>query len=172
MATSSSPETLLQTSRQRTKAIFGDIHLSSIEANEQISHRARLASKIRSDYQHSRELPAFLAQKHGRTKKAVAAAAGEQTNGVKQIKMIEDAQYVSWFIIWRANLISRNQPSNALTVRTNASQSHGAGAASSGPRAPSSSLVRRENYQPVKPEWHAPWKLRTVLRCVVLSICV
>ena len=101
MATSSSPETLLQTSRQRTKAIFGDIHLSSIEANEQISHRARLASKIRSDYQHSRELPAFLAQKHGRTKKAVAAAAaaGEQTNGVKQIKMIEDAQYVSWFIM-------------------------------------------------------------------------
>jgi hypothetical protein len=91
------PQTLLQSSRQRTRAIFGDIHLSSIEAEQEISHRARLASKIRSDYEYSRELPAFLAQKHGKAKKAVTAAAadGEHTNGVKQIKMIEDAQYDS-----------------------------------------------------------------------------
>ena len=165
------PETLLASSRQRTKQLFGEIHISSIEANQDIPHRARLASKIRSDYKYSQELPAFLAQKHGKAKKPVTAATTEeQTNGVKQIKMIEDAQYVS-MTREDANYDSRNQPSNALTVRTGTTQGNGAGVGATGstPRGASSSLIRRENYQPVKPEWHAPWKLRTVLRCVFMS---
>lgn len=172
MDTAPSPQTLLANSRQRTRELFGDIHISSIESNQEISHRARLASKIRSDYKYSQELPAFLAQKHGKAKKAVtAAAAGEQTNGVKQIKMIEDAQYISK-ARREADCNSRNQPSNALTVRGPSSQANVAGGAGSAPRGASSSLIRRENYQPVKPEWHAPWKLRTVLRYVFLLHCI
>jgi pleiotropic regulator 1 len=163
MATSPSAQNLLQTSQQRTRDLFGDISVSAIEANEQAGHRARLASKIYNDYRHSTELPAFLAQKHGKAKQAIQPSTTPTTNGAKQIKMIEDTRYVPR-LGKQTYLYSRNQPSGALTVRTPLSQTNGAGAAGSGPRPQSSSLVRRENYQPIKPEWHAPWKLRTVLR--------
>ena len=163
MATSPSAQNLLQTSQQRTRDLFGDISVSAIEANEHAGHRARLASKIRSDYRHSTELPSFLAQKHGKAKRAIQQSTTPTTNGAKQIKMIEDTQYVPR-LRNQTYLSSRNQPSSALTLRAPLSQTNGAGAAGSAPGSQSSSLIRRENYQPVKPEWHAPWKLRTVLR--------
>lgn len=55
--------------------------------------------------------------------------------------------------------------SMALTLRSKPGMGGppGVGGAGAQNGIPSSSLVRRQNVQPIKPQWHAPWKLMRVI---------
>lgn len=182
-ATTDSPQALLNESRKRTRAVFGEEYTSSVDVDNEprykpaspslanSSHRARIAYKIRSEYESVKELPYFLAEKQGKVKQSTANSI--QANGTIQTKLIEDVQRSQRYLSQRkhSNSKSHSEPSNALTVRVPTTRPQGAGMSQSATGGqPSTSIIRRENYQPIKPEWHAPWKLRTVIRYVSLSL--
>ena len=173
----SSLSTLLADNKERTRAVFEDEVSNVVEDDERrydtstrveahSSHQARISSKMWLEYRNVKELPFFLAEKQPKSKQAQSKA--PQANGLKETKLIMDAQrsqrYSSDF---RAKLkrSSGSEPSNALTIRMPTTRPPGAGPAPSSNQ-PSTSLIRRENYQPIKPDWHAPWKLRRVIRYV------
>ena len=176
---------LLSSSRKRTRAVFGDEYLAGIEVDDEQrygcsksyglstdnSHRARISSKIRSEYENVKELPFFLAEKQGKARKPPPKT--NEANGTIQTKLIEDVQRSHRYRMrFGLELIKseRGETSNALTVRMPTSRPRQTGATPSiSGSQPSTSLIRRENYQPIKPEWHAPWKLRTVIRYVFHS---
>jgi pleiotropic regulator 1 len=154
---------LLSASRKQTAAVFGDEYLSSIDITDEISHRAKISSKIRSEYESVKELPFFLAEKQGKQK--LRATKPPETDGLIQTKLIEDVQRSQRQFPTNSQIDENSQSdhSQALTVSMPTSRPQGTGRTTVSGQS-SSSLIRRENYQPVKPEWHAPWKLRTVLR--------
>jgi pleiotropic regulator 1 len=180
MATMSpDPYALLNKSQKRTRAVFGEEYTESIDVDNEprhqtasfnfadSSHRARIACKIRSEYESVKELPYFLAEKQGKTKQSTAKPA--QTNGTIQTKLIEDVQRSQKYLPEPVHSNSRSQaePSNALTVRLPTTRPHGTGMTRSATgEQPSTSIIRRDNYKPTKPEWHAPWKLKKVIRYV------
>src|SRR5271155_3987557 len=153
---------MLSTTRKRTRVIFGDEYSYG---DEERSHRTRIASKIRGEYENVKELPFFLADKRGKAKPSIPKTA-LQANGTIQTKLIEDVQRSQRYrgVPIQTNE-SHNADSTALTKRIPTSRPHGAGGPtqSTSSQLPSTSLVRRNDYQPIKPEWHAPWKLRKVL---------
>jgi len=80
------------------------------------------------------------------------------------MKMIEDVPATNSRGATGAN------ESMALTLRSKPGMGGLPGAGSAGSTGagvqkgtPSSSLVRRQNVQPIKPQWHAPWKLMRVI---------
>jgi pleiotropic regulator 1 len=156
-------KTLLSNSRNQTQAVFGKEYLSSIDVDEETSHRAKLASKIRSEYENVKELPFFLAEKQGKAKQPPAP---KQATGSIQTRLIEDVQRSQRYASHLHSEFSRNEPSTALTVRMPTSRPSGMAQNSAGGGGGGSQVIRRDNYQPIKPEWHAPWKLRTVIRYI------
>jgi len=151
---------LLTNSRRRTKAVFGEEFTSSVEVDEENSHRARIAAKIRSEYDNVKELPFFLAEKQG--KKKPTPTTTKQAHGSIQTKLIEDVQRSQRYKPSAKSRIDYSQTassSTALTVRVPTTRPRGTPSTQS---TPGTQIIRRENYQPVKPEWHAPWKLRRV----------
>jgi pleiotropic regulator 1 len=161
-------KTLLSNSRKQTQAVFGKEYLSSIEVDEETSHRAKLASKIRSEYENVKELPFFLTEKQGKAKQP---SAPKQATSSIQTRLIEDVQRSQRYTSHLQSESSRDEPSTALTVRMPTSRPSGMGQSSAGGSGGRSQVIRRDNYQPVKPEWHAPWKLRTVIRYIpILNI--
>jgi len=147
--------TVVESTRKRTRAIFGeDYAVGPLDFDDTISHRAKIASKILNEYNNVKELPFFLAERQGQKKQKPRSTIQQAEPGI-QTKLIEDVQRTA----------SSNEPSNALTVRVPTTRPGGVSGSTSESQGPSSSLtVRREHYQPVKPQWHAPWKLRTVIR--------
>ena len=127
--------------------------------------RASLTSRIRNEYEDVRELPAALAAKQAsaaasaaaRRKRTKLQTDGDAPSDAQTAKLIEG-------IPAKANGTGVSSSSTALTLRT-----AGAGGApnANGPTSqrniPSSSLVRKQTVQQVKPEWHAPWKLMRVI---------
>src|SRR5271170_1619203 len=122
---SASVSSLLSTSRKRTRAVFGDEYSSSIDLDEELSHRARLASKIRTEYESVKELPFFIAEKQGK-KRAATAPKPVQSDGSIQTKLIADVQRSQRFALKNISLnYSESQPSNALTIRVPTSRPRG-----------------------------------------------
>ena len=150
---------VLANSRKRTRAVFGDEYTSSIEVDEESSHRERIATKIRSEYENVKELPFFLAEKQGK-KRPKPTSTAVQPSGSIQTKLIEDVRRTQRYLPYRVKVDhSQNESSStALTVRVPTSRPAG------NPQSvPGSQVIRRENYQPTKPEWHAPWKLKRMM---------
>ncbi|BFZ64873.1 pre-mRNA-splicing factor prp46 [Saitoella coloradoensis] len=173
----SQAELLLRRSAKRTRALFAESDSSSAptpalaSTTEDPAIKARITSKLRAEYEHVRELPAHIAAKQpGAKKKVVKKAKGatvEDGEDEGTMKMIEG-------IPARED----GDQSQALTIRTPGTS--GAGAAGvGGGRAPAGAqhgLIRRSHVQPIKPEWHAPWKLMRVIsghlgwvRCVAVE---
>ena len=153
-------ETLVRQSVKRTRELFGSDYTSpapyyndSTEDPLYLAERAGLAARIRGQYDHVRELPPALAAKQ---KAAMTTARRKKPRQEEPesstAKMIEDIPQKS---------VSNGAPSTALSLRT----SSGAGNSNTSTRGnlPSSSLIRRENIQQPKPEWHAPWELMRVI---------
>jgi hypothetical protein len=109
------PHTLLHKSQKRTRAVFGEEYTESIDVDNEpryqtasltlsdYSHRARIASKIRSEYEAVKELPYFLAEKQGKVKQSAVKPA--QTNGTIQTKLIEDIQRSQRYFLGKFILI-------------------------------------------------------------------
>jgi hypothetical protein len=76
--------------RARTKALFGSEHASSsVDVDEETSHRERIAAKIRSEYENVKELPFFLAEKQP-GKRRPAQQQPPPSHTTIQTKLIED----------------------------------------------------------------------------------
>lgn len=58
---------------------------------------------------------------------------------------------------------SSSSSSSALTVRPKPSESSSSALLPSDPHSSSASLIRRQGLQPIRPTWHAPWKLLRVI---------
>jgi len=158
---------LRQTAKARTKAVFGAEYTSSIDVDEEISHRERIAAKIRREYEYAKELPFFLAEKQGKRKPAPGTASSQPVS--VQTKLIEDvdrSQRSRGFVGDSNDGRGRTESSGsstALTVRMPTTRPPPAVGQAPTAAKPGTQLIRRDNYQQVKPEWHAPWKLRKVL---------
>jgi len=159
-AVATSLDSLVRTSAKRTRELFGSDYTAPVpyygetptENPLYLAERAGLAARIRAEYDDVRELPHALAakqetgtaarRKKPRTDEAESAAA----------KLIEGIPSKS---------VRKGEASTALTLR--ASTAGGAPNANGPTRGSSSSLVRRENIEQPKPDWHAPWELMRVI---------
>ncbi|KAF2279451.1 WD40 repeat-like protein [Westerdykella ornata] len=169
------PEQLVRSSMKRTREIFAADFASPVAlehppnrvfsippptiASRDLAEQIGVSSRIRSEYEHVRELPPALAAKMAsaastaveRRKKIREANAEEQASDPKMRKMIEGAST-------KAEQKKAEQ-STALTLRVGG---RGAAPNATGPtpmrNTPSSALVRKDTVRQVHPEWHAPWK--------------
>lgn len=177
----SSAEHLVRTSAKRTREIFAADFASpsaldhasnsgafsitpSSTAPSDIAHQVNVASRIRNEYEHVRELPPALAAKMAaaastaaeRRKKIKSQNAEEKASDPKMQKMIEGASE-------KADK-ARDAQSMQLTLRAGGK---GAAPNAHGPTpmrdTPSSALVRKDTVRQAKPEWHRPWKVFRVL---------
>lgn len=179
--TPSSAEHLVRTSAKRTREIFAADFASptaldhssnsstfsitpSTTAPSDVAHQVNVASRIRNEYEHVRELPPALASKMAaaattaaeRRKKIKSQNAEEKASDPKMQRMIEGASE-------KANK-ARDAQSMQLTLRAGGK---GAAPNAHGPTpmrdTPSSALVRKDTVRQARPEWHRPWKVFRVL---------
>ncbi|KAI9839917.1 MAG: pre-mRNA-splicing factor prp46 [Sarea resinae] len=136
---------------------------TNVQYSTDLADRANIISRIRSEYEHVRELPAPLVAKQtgaaaARRKKPRLQANDGESSDPKTAKLIEG-------IPSKASVSSGLGSSSALTVR-------GKGPGVIPPNAngptpqrnlPSSSLVRKQTVQQIRPDWHPPWKLMRVI---------
>ena len=152
-------KTLIQQNAKRSRALFAESQKYDDSHVTEPAERLAIASRIRAEYEDVKELPPALAAKMasapGPRKKAKKEPTEERTADAKTIKMIEGV----------ASRDSNGNISTALTVRGRTASDLPPNA--NGPTAqrnlPSSSLVRKQTVLPIKPEWHAPWKLMRVI---------
>jgi pleiotropic regulator 1 len=150
---------LIQENAKRSRALFAQGQPLDSDATE-AADRLGIASRMRSEYDHVRELPPALAAK-------IAAAAGsrKKQKTVPEANDAADARTTKLI----EGVASKNEASNtstALTVRgRQASDSlpPNANGPTTQKNLPSSSLVRKQTVIQIKPEWHAPWKLMRVI---------
>ena len=154
-----SVDILVRNSRKRTRELFGSDYTSpapyfkdSPEDPLYLAERAGLAARIRSEYDHVRELPPALAAKQKAATAARRKKPRQEEPESSTAKMIENIPQKS---------LSNGSPSTALSLRTSQGPTNSNTSTRGG--LPSSSLVRRENIQQPKPEWHAPWELMRVI---------
>lgn len=176
----SSAEQLARSSAKRTREIFS-ADLASSAALDHASNpafsihpttpapstaadQANVAARIRNEYEHVRELPPALAAKLAsaastaaeRRKKIKAQNAEEKASDPKMQRMIEGASE-------KADK-ARDAQSMQLAVRAGGK---GAAPNAQGPtpnrNQTSSALVRKDTIRQARPDWHAPWKIKTVV---------
>ncbi|MCJ1457366.1 pre-mRNA-splicing factor prp46 [Mycoblastus sanguinarius] len=156
-------ESLAMKSAKRTRAFFGSeytipapYHGSSPQTPDNLvgsAQRIGLMSRIHSEYDDLRELPPALA-----AKQKTAAAASRR----KKVKREEPESHSAKMIegIPPKSNASRGSQT-ALTIRRG--ELFEDEQTTPQRNLPSSSLVRRQNIQQPKPEWHAPWELMRVI---------
>lgn len=176
----STAEQLIRSSSKRTREIFAADFASSAAldhasngsfsihpttpAPSAAADQASVASRIRNEYEHVRELPPALAAKMAsaastaaeRRKKIKAQNAEEKASDPKMQKMIDGVSE-------KADK-ARDAQSMQLAVRAGGK---GAAPNAHGPTPSrdqtSSALVRKDVVRQAKPDWHAPWKVKTVI---------
>ena len=128
------------------------------------AQKASVASRIRSEYEDVKELPAVLAQKQSNAQTGLASRrkkprTDEQASDPQMAQMIAG-------VTDKQSAPQSNGTSKALT-RINGTASAKAPPNANGPTpqrdTPSTSLVRRDTVRQQKPSWHAPWKLFRVI---------
>lgn len=152
---------LMHQNAKRSRAVFaeGNHQDDCFEPADKIG----VATRIHAEYDHVRELPAALAAKQAsaaiaRRKKPKTAKEDTEGSDARTTKIIEGVA---------ANKEGPGTSSTALTLRRGPSDAMPPPPNANGPTAqknlPSSSLVRKQAVQRIKPEWHAPWKLMRVI---------
>ena len=86
----------LSLSRKRTAAVFGEHYTSTVDFENELSHRAKIASKLQGEYKNAKELPFFLAQNQGKRKPATTKSA--EPSDTIQTKLIEDVQQTQRYL--------------------------------------------------------------------------
>ncbi|MCJ1273564.1 pre-mRNA-splicing factor prp46 [Puttea exsequens] len=147
-ADTSLSEILVRTSAQKTRDLFGSDYTApepSFDASPNdptvAAARASRQALFRAEYQDVQELPAALAAKQP-TIRRKKPKTDNMIDGISEKTGETD------------------RSSSALTLRKGGAPGalpNGAG------RQDSSSLIKRENIQQVKPEWHSPWELMRVI---------
>ncbi|KAJ2714629.1 pre-mRNA-splicing factor prp46 [Coemansia spiralis] len=147
-----------------------------------VGQRLRIAAKYRAEYLPSRDLPRGVAQqpatgpRHavpqqlliagGAVPKRITAggSAGGSQQPVHPAASIDDEVQAVLDGLQGKQLKARAKkpkaPSRELVQAAAARSNEAAGAL---PPPPGQQMVRKRNYEPVKPAWHAPWKLTRVI---------
>lgn len=188
----SSVEQLVRTSAKRTREIFAADFASPAALNHAnnpaftitpsgaspstTADQVNVATRIRNEYEHVRELPPALAAKMAaaastaaeRRKKIKSQNAEEKASDPKMQRMIEGVSE-------KADK-ARDSQSMQLALRAGGK---GAAPNAKGPTpmrdTPSSALVRKDTVRQARPEWHRPWKVARVMAGHlgwVRSLCV
>lgn len=141
---------------QLTKTLFSSEYTEShlLAQDNQPSPHA-LAHKLRLEYQDLIDLPPQVAAKQGRPNKRAKVNDTLDESSPATMKMIEGMNTQT----------HSEKLSNALTIRRTQNGLNGAGGpgSSSNTNHATTSPARRAAIQPIKPEWHAPWKLMRVI---------
>ncbi|KAL7274167.1 pre-mRNA-splicing factor prp46 [Rhizina undulata] len=154
-----SNEDLIRESLKRTRELFTSDFGNAFLLDDNSSQKTLLTTKINNEYADVRELPASLAAKqsaatkrkkpNGPAPKALTADDGADTTTLRLIEGIP---------------ASTNGASTALTLRPKGPTGGLPGAGTAQKSLPANtSLVRNPGFQPMKPAWHAPWKLMRVI---------
>lgn len=141
---------LVKNSIKRTRDLFGAEYTCpapSLPGSPfELADRVSITALMRNEYEHVRELPPSLAarQSNVRQKKQKTQPTAETTKLIEGIPSKQESTEKS-----SSNALAlRKSVPNKATPSTTASQT---------------SLVRRQDLQQPKPEWHAPWKLMRVI---------
>ncbi|KAL8693380.1 MAG: hypothetical protein Q9218_001772 [Villophora microphyllina] len=137
-------EVLVKNTMKRTRDLFGAEYTSFAPASADSDVSTNYL--IRKEYEHVRVLPPALAarQPSVRQKKQKTQPREETTKLIEGIPAKQES-------------IEKGS-SNALALRKGNPNKPSAGTT-----APQASLIRRQDLQQPKPEWHAPWKLMRVI---------
>ena len=131
----------------------------------EFANRTALTSRIRNEYEDVRELPPVLAAKQASVS-ASAAARRKRLKSQADVDLASDTATAKLIegIPAKSEVTANGTLSTALVLRANGTGG-GPNANGTTPQRnhPSSSLVRRQNVQQPKPEWHPPWKLMRVI---------
>jgi pleiotropic regulator 1 len=174
---------LLRTSLKRTRELFASDYglpstlsikpspttrpshpsLAQYSSPSEEANRIALVARIKTEYDDVRELPPALAAKqanaaNARRKKTKGGPVDESiTAEAGTVKLIEG-------ITTRTDeKRDATGSSTALTVRHKGIGGGANGLPRKSDGTASSSLVRNPSYEPVRPDWHAPWKLMRVI---------
>ena len=155
-------QAMVRKSEKRARELFTANYAHPTSSADKVS----LTSRVRSEYEDVRELPASLAAKQA---SATAAASARRKrpkvsqNGTEVSSDLETANLING-IPAKTLQKSSTSSSTALTFRANrATGSVEVNGNTSQRGLPSTSLIRRQAVQQPKPEWHAPWKLMRVI---------
>ncbi|KAA8910755.1 WD40-repeat-containing domain protein [Sphaerosporella brunnea] len=153
------PESLVLTSAKHTRALFAtDFAIAPLD--DTTAHKSLLSCKLRSEYDSVRELPPALAAKiEGAAKKRKTTASSAAKKPLAGVEDGVDAGTQK--LLEGIPASNAGGGSVALSLRSKAAGS-GFLPGAAGPGA-GSSLVRKDAFQPIKPAWHAPWKLMRVI---------
>ena len=128
------------------------------------AQRANVASRIRSEYEDVKELPAVLAQKQLNAQAGLAARRKKQK--VEEASDPALSQVISGLEEKKEGRQTNGGTSMALT-RIKGTANEKAPPNANGPtpqrNTQTMSLVRRDTVRQQKPEWHPPWKLFRVI---------
>ena len=154
-------QSLIKANAKVSRELFEGSKQDDSAATE-LAEKLGVAARIRSEFDHVRELPPALAAKQAaaagaRGKKRKSTADAQDPAPSRTVKLIEG--------VVANDHNGGGSTSTALAVR-------GIGRSGLPPNAngptpqrnlPSSSLVRKQTVIHVKPDWHAPWKLMRVI---------
>lgn len=140
---------------KRTHSLFEETESAIDPKATEVAERLGLVGRIHAEYEDVRELPAALA-----AKQAAAVAGARKKKAKTQAEDGEDNRTTRMI----EGIPTRNggSSSSALMIRGKDAPPNANGPTAQS-RLPSSSLVRKQTVLPVKPEWHAPWKLMRVI---------
>jgi pleiotropic regulator 1 len=178
-------QAMLKRSAKRTRELFAEDFASpdtldtvpsvpysvapSVAPPSELVERTSLASKIRREYDDCKELPKALAEKLEKSAATTAAARRARKAKAQAERITTSDQRVAGLIgdiEERSEKRQRTEEqSNALILRQKGQK---APPNANGPTpqrimSDSSALVRRDTLKPLKPAWHAPWKLMRVI---------
>jgi pleiotropic regulator 1 len=157
-------QSLVLTSTKRTRALFA-ADFATAPLDDVTAHKTYLTAKVRSEYDSVRELPPSLAAKiDGAAKKrrVTAAKKTEPLAGADDDEVDAGTQKLLEGIPASGAAAGGSMALSLRPKGMGAGSGFLPGAAGPGAGA-GSSLVGKEAFQPVKPTWHAPWKLTRVI---------
>ncbi|KAI9738601.1 MAG: pre-mRNA-splicing factor prp46 [Cirrosporium novae-zelandiae] len=149
--------------RLRTRSLFGGDYglVSTLGDSINTAEKTALAVHVQNEYDDVRELPPALAAKQAnaaaaaRKKRQKAQGGDDKPSDPRKAKLIEG--------IPTKNGANGTGASSALVIRNGQKGTPNANGPTLQRDTPSSSLIRRQNIQQPRPDWHAPWKLMRVI---------
>ena len=147
-------ETMVKTSMKRTRELFGAQYavIDPTDSPLEAASRAGMAVRMQ-EYSNVKELPPILAARSTNVRKRPKIQ--DATEGPSDPQTAKIIAGIS------SDSKSKSTSSTALAIRKG--DAPNANGPTSQRNLPSTSLVRKQNIQQPKPEWHAPWKLMRVI---------
>ena len=146
---------------KRARELFAINYIQPMDSADRVS----VTSRIRSEYEDMRELPASLAAKQA-SAAAATTARRKRTKVQNNGENSSDVESTKLFNGISAKTSHNNSPglSTALRLSLSGSKSNlETNGGKSQKEFSSTNLVRKQAVQQPRPEWHAPWKLIRVI---------